>query len=182
MKELIKQLFIWTSVSLTVLFCILCFWEDKEIAFMMIPLAGLLSQIGGTWKKQIRRFVIPAMIAAVPIGFFGFNWLFLVAGAAALVLAVLPFTLIGDSVPESWANWAWIVVLGLIAGLVALPVALATDSLNAYLSVCWVPVLTLIVFGMGSNIRGLSWFFKWKFCEFAFWAAVVFPICQIINN
>lgn len=181
MNKLLENLFIITSLILTGLFCALTFYEDKEIVWMMLPIAGLLSQIGGTWKKQVRRFAIPIMFAIVPIGFLGFNWLYLTVGIIAFCLAILPFTLIGDSVNDSWLNWLWIVLLGVFAAQVATPVAVV-QGMRAYWLSCWVPMVTMIVFGMGSNIPGLNWFFKWKFCEFAFWAATAVPICLIIND
>lgn len=180
MKDILRQIFMWGSVLLAAIFCIMTFYEDREVVWMMLPFAGLLSQIGGTWKKQVRRFVIPVMFTIVPIGFLGFDWLYLGCGAISLVLAILPFTLIGDSINDSWLNWVWIVVLGIIAGLVALPIALVV-GMDPYWISFWIPIATFIVFGYGSNIPGLSRFFKWKFCEFAFWVATAIPICLLIN-
>lgn len=89
---------------------------NHEIAWMYAPIAALLSQIGGTWWKPARRFVLPIGLALTLI-WCGISILSsILCGTCVGVVAHLPITLIGDSVPSHWLNWIWLWVYGFLLG------------------------------------------------------------------
>lgn len=131
----------------------------SEIIWMTIPIAALLSQIGGTWFKLARRLGIPLLLVGSWCYFVGMDFLIFLFGIALFGAYCLPFTLIGDDVGNNPINWLWLPVKGM---LLCSPCLILDPSY-------WPGVIIGgLIFGAisaCSNLKKTLKFFQWKFVE-----------------
>lgn len=132
-----------------------------EMIWLLVPICGLLSQLGGSdyAPKAIRRFGIPlAMVVAILL-FHGWTWWVLPMLLTQWGAYTLPFTLVGDSVPGKAINWLWLPIWGIL---------LCVSSLWITLLI-WPGVLAvgLLVglLGAASNLPWYSRWMQWKLVE-----------------
>lgn len=150
---------------------------NKELVFFLLPIVAFLWQAGGTWKKQYRRIGFPVAATLAVLLFIGFEWWLPLFAGACFAVTTLPFTFIGDGLPEHWFNWVWVWITGYILGLPAFLIGfdaevflMATGSMLAH-----------GIFGTLSNIPATAKYFPWKFCEGAFGFFVAFPVALTIS-
>lgn len=141
---------------------------NRELVWLMLPVVGFLSQIGGTYNKLFRRLGVPLIITMSSFLLFGFSWWLPALFLTIFGVACLPFTLIGDSLQASWVNWVWIWVSGYLLGL---PSLFLSDSGWLY---AFVPCVVQGICGTLSNIQATAKYFQWKFCEFIIWASMAY--------
>lgn len=125
----------------------------------MLPVAAILSQLGGTFLKALRRIVIPLLFLVAIVYFKGFSWLIIPAVLAQFGVFTLPFTFKGNGIPEHWFNWIWVFIWGVLICAPAMFLNLAV----------WPAVLVCGLF-LGlicalSNIAIVAKWFPWKLCE-----------------
>lgn len=148
----------------------------QEMVWLSVPIAALLSQLGGSdfAPKIVRRLGIALLMGAVAWYLHGFMWQ---VGAIVLLqygAFTLPFTLIGDGVPDSAWNWAWIPVW---AGLIC------SQSLWVSLDVWPVVIAASLVLAAVcalSNVKITAKWFPWKFCEMFIGACPLTVMCLTI--
>lgn len=130
-----------------------------ELCWMLLPVTGLLSQIGGTWWKAARRLLIPLAMGLTYVLFAGWSWLLLPMVLLQWGAFSLPVTKFGNSIPGDKRNWLWLPLWGLL---------IASPSLVLNVSV-WPAALTLGLFlailVVLSNIRTTAHYFQWKAVE-----------------
>ena len=151
---------------------------NKEMVWLLVPLTALLSQLGGSdyAPKAFRRIGIPLLMALAVVVFKGWSWWIIPMALTQWGAFCLPFTLIGDGVPERAVNWAWLPLWGILICIspiwISTNVWVATGVLGAILG----------IFGALSNIKATAKYFPWKFVEFAIGAfpAVVLCFCLTI--
>jgi hypothetical protein len=130
-----------------------------ELCWFVLGICALLSQIGGTWWKGARRYLIPALLALT-------FWIF-VGPRVSLILYVLlqfaaftlPITLKGDSIPGEAINWAWLPVLGVLQ--CASPLVL---GFNVWPAALVLGLLLGLLYAL-SNIKPFDRWFQWKLVE-----------------
>jgi len=147
-----------------------------ELAWLTLPLVGLLSQIGGIKYKLFRRLGVPLVIAGVFFLLSGFSWRLPVLFIFMCLATRLPFTCIGDKLSSHWFNWAWIWIAGYLLGL---PSILLSWRGALY---ALVPCVVQGLFGTLSNIRATAKYFPWKLCEALFYMAMAYPYILIMTN
>jgi hypothetical protein len=140
---------------------------NKEMVFLIIPVCGFLSQLGGSdyAPKSFRRLGIPIVMGLAVWYFQGVSVNILLMMITQYGAYTLPFTLIGDGVPQNKLNWLWIWIWSILVSASALWV-------NASV---WPAVLIigaiLAVFCTLSNIPQTAGYFPWKLCEMVLGAA-----------
>jgi len=147
-----------------------------ELVWMMLPLTGVLSQIGGYCWKAARRYGIP-VVALVFVGItLGVDFLCFIMAVHLWASYCLPVTLFGDSIPGDWRNWLWLPVWGVFMCSSVLwlnwlywPVVLICGLLMALLVVL-------------SNIKATAKWFQWKFCELGQGLFPLMPLCYLITQ
>ena len=133
---------------------------NRELVWLLLPLVGLLSQLGGTYNKLFRRIVVPLVITLAAALFLGWTWWWPVLFLCIFGVSTLPFTLSGNSLYDKWYNWVWIWVLGYLYGLPSL-------FLSKYGALyALIPMVITGIAGTLSNIKATAPYFQWKFCEF----------------
>jgi len=147
---------------------------NREIAWFLLPIAGLLSQIGGTWWRPARRVCIPIALSLTLILVEIEAYKAILCGISVWIAAFFPFTLKGDDLKDHWYNWVWIWILGYFMGLGS-----AWIHPSGFLFAL-VPAVVVGAFGSLSNVPGTSRFFPWKFCETVFWIAAMYPFIILI--
>jgi len=131
-----------------------------ELCWMVVPVTGLLSQIGGTWWKASRRFLIPITMAATWIVFDGWSWAVPAMMVCQWGAFVLPVTFKGGSVPDNgWFNWIWVYIKGLLICLSPLMFNLDLWIVAVILGLSYGVMVTL------SNIPSTAKYFQWKLVE-----------------
>lgn len=180
-QEFKQDLFMFLTLALVASYCWLTFGGNRELVYMMVPLAGLLSQIGGTWKKQFRRFIIPTMLTTATIAFLGWNWWWVAIWPAYFGFASLPFTLVGDSFNDSPLNFLWVILLGFIAWSCSFIFAIATHQVQVWLLLLPWTLIGYSLPGIMSNSRFLAMFFEWKLCEALFYSSILIQACCLIS-
>lgn len=141
---------------------------NHELAWFYAPIAALLSQIGGTWWKPARRYVLPAGLALVlwwcdvPI------WRAICCGISVGAAAHLPFTLSEYSWAD-WHQWVWVWILGYLLG--------AGCVFLEWYGLLWafVPCVTFGVLGTTSNMPFINGLVPWKWFEAFAWMLVIYP-------
>lgn len=134
---------------------------------------SVLWRLGGSVKKEYRRFGAPVLLFIYSI-IIGTNFIFSLVSAGALILVThLPITLIGS---EEKDNLFWIIVLGQLFGATLIPFSLWDKWL--------VGIIGGIVFGgIYSNLIYLSVFsnykFKWSYVEILFGATYAISVITI---
>jgi len=147
----------------------------KEYVWFLLPVAGLLWQLGGTFHKDWRRIALPCVIFICCL-LFGTPWLLSLCASILLAIATrLPFTLKGDSVISCWQNWAWIWIWSFLLQLPSL-------FLHTRLETLIVPLFLTGTFSTLSNISKASKLFPWKMVEFFVGASVAYPFCLVLSS
>jgi len=178
----------WASIVAITVLCIYdaIVWApptDKELAWFLVPTLSLIGIVGGTWWKASRRFIAPAITAYALWSMAGVQWYWLIAVAASLgIWASLPMTLKGDSIPGNWINWAWVWVLGLLAGGIVTLIGFILKMVALSLFLAILPFVVIGLFTTLSNIKATANYFRWKFCELAFWTSIGVPIAYLISQ
>lgn len=150
---------------------------NLEICWFSLPLCAVLSQIGGTWWKGARRFLIPLTMLATYVIFVGWNWLLIPMALLQWGSFTLPVTLKGDSIPGGGIlNWAWLPVK---YTLVALPPLLLAPHLW-FVSPINGLIMTLMV--ILSNTPKTAKYFQWKFVEAFHGMSPAIVLCLTITT
>lgn len=148
-----------------------------EMIWLLVPLCGLLSQLGGSdyAPKAVRRYGIPILMALAVWYFKGFMWNIIPMAITQWAAFCLPFTLIGDGVPKHAVNWLWLPVWGVLiccSGLwINIAVWPATLILGAILG----------MFGALSNIKATAKWFQWKYVEFVEGCVPAIALCFAVT-
>jgi hypothetical protein len=149
---------------------------NLEICWFSLPLCAVLSQIGGTWWKGARRFLIPLTMLVTYVTFVGWNWLLIPMALLQWGAFSLPVTLKGDSIPGGGIlNLAWLPVN---YTLVAAPPLLLAPHLW-FVSVilgCVMALLTTL-----SNVPSTAKYFQWKMIEAFSGMSPVIVLCLAIT-
>lgn len=149
---------------------------NNELCWLVLPVAGLLSQMGGTWWKAWRRYFIPIIAFATLWIFTGnFYW-----GAIFMTLHLygafcLPITKFGDSIPDDWRNQIWLPIWGILLCSSILWLHLG------YWLICITSGLLLAILVLLSNTPKLAKYFQWKFVEFFEGFLPLIPLCYFIT-
>lgn len=130
-----------------------------EIIWFLVPICGLLSQIGGTWAKWVRRYLIPVLMGVMVFMFKGFTWNIFPMVLAQFAVFTLPFTLKGDGIPENPINWLWLPIWGVL--LCSPPLILNWHVWPATV----ILGLFMAVLGALSNVKTVANWFQWKLVE-----------------
>jgi len=150
---------------------------SKEMVWLILPIAGILSQLGGSpyVGKWIRRYGIPIISVATAWLFIGyFYWGFIPMALHLWGAFCLPVTLFGDSIPKDWRNWAWLPVWGII---MCSSILWLSFSYWLVAVICGIIVASLV---MLSNIPKMAKYFQWKYVEMCYFLALV-PLCYFIT-
>jgi hypothetical protein len=132
----------------------------QELCWLIVPVCGLLSQMGGTWNKAFRRYGIPILMAVTWCVFMGFDWRVLLMALLQWGAYCLPITLKGDSVNgNGLLNWLWLPVLGIL--ICSSPLVMDTVAWPATV----IFGLTYGIFCALSNTPATAKWFQWKFVE-----------------
>lgn len=148
---------------------------SKELCWMILPIAGLLSQMGGTWEKALRRYLIPIIAGTTLWYFTGWN-----LGIVLMVLHLygafcLPVTLKGNSIPKYTINKLWLPIWGIL-------LCSSILWLNwHYWLVSVICGLILASLVMLSNCKPTEKWFQWKFCEMFEGILALVPLCYLIT-
>jgi hypothetical protein len=146
-----------------------------EYVWFIVPICGLLWQIGGTFNRWYRRAGVPCVIF-ISCLLCGISWLSALSSSILLyIVTTLPLTLIGDDITKHWQNWVWIWILGL---LYALPSQVLQLSLSAELIGC------ILVGSLGtlSNLPMSHRFAPWKLVEFCYGSFVAYSFCVALSS
>jgi hypothetical protein len=147
---------------------------DKEIAWMFAPVAALLSQIGGTWWKPARRFILPIGLALTLIWCQIAWWKAVLCGISVCVVACLPFT-IGKEW-KAWYQWVWVWFLGYLLG-----VGSAMLNQSGFL-LALVPCVAFGSLGILSNLPATAKLVPWKWFEGIVWMVGMYPYLLIASS
>jgi len=150
---------------------------NLEMIWLIVPIAGLLSQLGGSdyAPKAVRRFGIPILMAVAACYFAGFSWWIVPMVVTQWAVFTLPFTLIGDGVPQHPMNWGWLPLWGVL--LCSSPLWL---SLSVWPAVAILGAV-LGMFGALSNVKTTAKWFQWKFVEFIKGCAPAIVLCFAVT-
>ena len=148
---------------------------DKEFCWMILGITGLLSQIGGTWAKWARRYIIPILIAGMAWYYIGFQWKLIPMMLMMYGVFCLPITLKGNGIPDHWVNWIWIPMWAIL-------LCSSVLWLNIYYwecsIICGILLSTMVIL---SNINLTQKYFQWKMVEFFEGVFPIIPICYLIT-
>ena len=149
---------------------------NKELCWLILPLVGLLSQIGGTWWKAARRYFIPLVSVGMLWIWLGDFWYAFIPLAFHMFGAfTFPITKFGDSIPGDWRNWCWVPFW---ACVLCSPV-LWLSFHYWHLALNCAGLLTLLV--MLSNFKPTAKYFQWKLVEMFEGILPLIPICYLIT-
>ena len=137
----------------------------KEMIWFALPVIALLSQLGGTFKKQYRRIGIPSLLTAVYLLYYGWSWWLPLLWLSAFLPTTMPFTLLGDGVPSHWFNWVWIWIWASMYTLCPITVCLMKGGWVGYLFSSILPIIVLGLMGTLSNVKATANLFPWKLVE-----------------
>lgn len=150
---------------------------NLEICWFSLPLCAVLSQIGGTWWKGARRFLIPITMLVTYVTFVGWNWLLIPMALLQWGAFTLPVTIKGDSIPDAgFVGFAWLPVKYILTSLP--PVLLAphlwfVSPINGL-------IMTLMV--ILSNTPKTAKYFQWKFVEAFHGMSPAIVLCLTITT
>ena len=181
-QKIKEQIFMCLTLAMAASYLTVCFDGARELAYMQVPIAALLSQIGGTWNKLFRRIAIPTLFTISSIGFLGFHWPILLLWPAFFGVASLPFTFKGDKLSDNWFNWIWVVIMGVLSWLASLPVVFIEPTV--FTNYIFLGAWTLVGFslvGILSNIKATAKFFEWKLCEALFWGSMGIVLSCLVS-
>ena len=154
-----------------------------EHIWFALPVVALLSQLGGTYKKQYRRIGIPAVMCLVAFLAHGWSWWLLLAFLSVFTVTTLPFTLIGDGIWENWLNVPWIIVWAFLLGFSGFPfVLMAGYGWSLFLFAQILSTLMIVTFCVLSNVRVVSKYFPWKLCEAIAWGMAMYPSLLLLQS
>lgn len=141
-----------------------------EYAWFLLPIVGLLWQLGGTFNRWYRRAGVPCTIFIFSL-LYGISWQSsLLSSILLYTVTTLPFTIRKDGEIKGWTSWAWMWVLGALYGLPSQVLRLSPVAVI-------VPCIVVGTFGTLSNLRGTSQLAPWKMCEFFFGVSVAYGFC-----
>ena len=150
----------------------------KEMIWLILPIAGLLSQLGGSpyIGKWVRRYVIP-IISVLALWYFTkvFYWGYIFMALHLFASFCLPVTKFGDSIPGDWRNWLWLPVWSIF--MCSSIIWLSFD----YWLICVVCGILLLIVVVLSNTPKTAKYFQWKLCEFIQGALSITPLCYFIT-
>lgn len=149
---------------------------NKELVWMALPITGLLSQIGGTWWKGARRFIIPVLSVGLLWLFTGYvEWAVIFMAIHLWAAYSLPITKFGDSIPNDWRNWLWLPFWGVF-------LCSSVLWLNwHYWPSCVITGLIMAILVVLSNIKQTAQWFQWKWIEMFIGMLPLFPLCFLIT-
>lgn len=150
---------------------------NLEMIWLLLPVVGLFSQLGGSdyAPKSFRRIGIPVTMAVAVYLFAGASWQLIPFALFQFGAFTLPFTLLGDGVPDKWQNWAWLPVWGLLLCSPAL-------WINPVIYPAVIGAgLVLGLFGALSNIKGTAKYFQWKFVELFIAICPAYCVCMAVT-
>lgn len=135
---------------------------NLEMIWLIVPICAFLSQLGGSdyAPKALRRICIGIVIIAAVWYFKGLSWQVFMTALTQFGAFTLPFTLIGDGIPDHWFNWIWIWIWGILICVSALWLNLAVYPA---ILVCGI---SLGIMALLSNIPKTAKWFQWKMIEF----------------
>ena len=152
-----------------------------ELVWFLLPVTALLWQVGGTWKKQFRRLLIPCVFAFTLSYYLGITFWWVITAIAYFAIFALPITLIGKDVHKHWFNWVWFWIYGFILGLPAVIPGIYT---NHFAMSLWLTLIPTVLGGMSitaSNINSMKDVVVWKLVEAFMGIVVAMPICYLIQ-
>lgn len=142
---------------------------NKELFWIFPFVAGIMSQVGGSGFKWLRRFGIPVGLCFILTASGIAPHIAIMCGISVCAAAHLPFTFFGDSLKTHWFNWIWIWIAGYLLGAGTVWIS------SSGFILAFVPSCAMGVFGSLSNIRATARFFPWKLCEAVFWVSAMYP-------
>ena len=137
---------------------------NLELVWLICPIVGILSQLGGTFNKLYRRLGVPTVITLSALLFLGWSWWLPVLFLSIFGVTTLPFTLCNN-----WFQWVWIWIAGYLLGLPCVFISGWNGLIYAL-----VPCLAQGICGSLSNIPVTAKYFTWKFCEYIIWAMMAY--------
>jgi len=151
---------------------------NNEMCWLVLPIVGLLSQLGGSpyVGKWIRRYGIPIIAVATAWIFTGHFYYGFIPMALHLYGAFcLPVTLKGDSIPKHLVNQLYLPIWGII---------LCSSALwlnTSYWLVAVICGLLLAILVFLSNIPKTAKYFQWKYCEMFIGMLPLIPLMYVIT-
>jgi hypothetical protein len=149
---------------------------SEELCWLVLPLVGLLSQIGGTWWKAARRYFIPLVTVGLLQLFLGWDILYVPLALHMYGAFTLPITKFGNSIPGDWRNWLWVPFW---ACVLCSPVLWLSMHTYIIVSLVCAGILTGMV--ILSNVRATAKWFQWKLVEMFEGMLPLIPICYLIT-
>jgi len=154
---------------------------SNEVIWLTMPIVGILSQIGGTFLKQVRRIGIPTLMIVIALLFYGFNWLLIPTWLLIFGATTLPFTLKGDSIHEHWINWVWIPIWATLLTYSGILFSVIYGGITTFLFASILPVVVISTTCILSNVKVTAKYFPWKFCEAVTYMAAMYPSLLILT-
>jgi hypothetical protein len=111
----------------------------------------------------------------------GWSWWYLCAFAMIYLVTTLPFTLIGDSVPDFSINYYWVVLWSFFLGFSGFPFVIVCGGWKIFLLAHILTVAVVSSVCLASNNKTFAYFFPWKFCEAIAWAMAMYPSLLILQ-
>lgn len=148
-----------------------------EMIWIIIGICGFLSQLGGSdyAPKMLRRIIISLVMFLAIWYFKGFSWVLIPLAVTQWAVYTLPFTLIGNGIPEHWFNWVWVWIWGVL---------LCVSSLWLNVAV-WPAVLicglVLGLLAILSNVKAVANWFQWKLIEFFIGVCPAICVCLSVT-
>ena len=149
---------------------------NTELCWLLLPIAGLLSQLGGTWNKAFRRYGIPLAVVITLGIFMGWRAIYILTAVHLWGAYCLPITKFGDNIPDDWRNWLWIPFL-----CIFMCSSVLWLNWQHYWPSCLVCGVLLSLLMILSNIQETAKYFPWKMVEFFEGVLSVIPICYLIT-
>ena len=149
---------------------------STEMCWLVLPIVGLLSQLGGTFWKGYKRFIIPIVAVVTAWLFIGhFYWGFIPMALHLWGAFCLPVTLKGDSIPKHLVNQLYLPIWGILLCSSAL-------WLNIhYWLVAVICGLLLAILVFLSNMPKTAKYFQWKYCEMFIGMLPLIPLMYVIT-
>lgn len=141
-----------------------------ELAWMLMPVTMLLSQIGGFRWKWVRRIGIPVVVVAACYFWVGWSWWLIAAGVSIGLAARMPYTLIGDDIFDHWFNWVWIPIAAFVVAFSPFPIVFAYGRVDLFLWGAGLQFGTAFICFVLNTIPVSHRYFPWKLCEAVAWS------------
>jgi len=149
---------------------------NNEMCWLVLPIVGLLSQLGGTFWKGYKRFIIPIVAVATAWMFIGHFYYGFIPMMLHLWLGfTLPITLKGNSIPEYTINKLWIPLWAIFL----CSSALWLNTIYWLVAVICGLLLAILVFL--SNMPKTAKYFQWKGVELFEGIFSLIPLMYVIT-